>query len=456
MKRRLFLAHAGAAALSAATPLPLRAQTRPLIGSGLRGMRNALEFGVAPDTDNDQTAAFQAMLETVAAEGNALFLPGGLYVLAGIELPSGLLIEGVPGRTRLVHAGTGPLLHAAGADAITLRGLTVDGVSRPADGDQGLLDLRAVTAFTLEDCGFENAGVSAIHLERSSAALIRNSVSDASGVAIFGRDCDGLRIDGNTIRRCANGGILVYRSEPGRDGAVITGNSISGIGAANGGTGQWGNGINLFRADDTIVANNVISGSAFSAIRGNTVRNMQVTGNVCRDSGETAIYAEFAFENALISDNLVDGAANGISAPNLDHGGHGATISGNIVRNLHASGPYDPGFPGFGTGIGVEADAVVTGNLIEGAPLYGISAGWGPFLRDVLVASNTIRDARFGIGVSAADGAGRALIRGNLIAARETGIQAHAWAEAVAPDLLAEPAAAPANITLSDNLSTAG
>jgi uncharacterized secreted repeat protein (TIGR03808 family) len=154
------------------------------------------------------------------------------------------------------------------------------------------------------------------------------------------------------------------------------------------------------------------------------VRNMLVTGNVCRDSGETAIYAEFAFENAVISDNVVDGAANGISAPNLDQGGHGATISGNIVRNLHTDGPYDPGFPGFGTGIGVEADAVVTGNLIDGAPLYGINAGWGPFLRDVVVSSNTIRDARIGIGVSAADGAGRALIRGNMIAARETGIQA--------------------------------
>jgi len=456
MKRRLFLAHAGAAALSAATPLSVRAQTRPLLGSGLRGTRNAIEFGVSPDTNIAQTAAFQVMLETVAAEGNALFLPGGLYTLAGIELPSGLLIEGVPGRTRLIHAGTGPLLHASDAEAITLRGLTVDGLGRPADGDEGLLDLRDVTGFTLEDCRFENAGVSAIHLERSSGTLTRNSVTDTSGVAIFGRDCEGLRIDGNTVRRCANGGILVYRSEPGRDGAMITGNSISEIGAANGGTGQWGNGINLFRADDTIVADNIISGCTFSAIRGNTVRNMQVTGNVCRDSGETAIYAEFAFENALISDNLVEGAANGISAPNLDHGGHGATISGNIVRNLHASGPYDPGFPGFGTGIGVEADAVVTGNLIEGAPLYGINAGWGPFLRDVLVASNTIRDARIGIGVSATEGAGRALIRGNLIAARETGIQAHAWAKAAAPDLLADPKAAPGNITLSENVSTAG
>jgi uncharacterized secreted repeat protein (TIGR03808 family) len=181
---------------------------------------------------------------------------------------------------------------------------------------------------------------------------------------------------------------------------------------------------------------------------------MQVTGNVCTDSGETAIYAEFAYENAVITDNTVDGAANGISAPNLDHGGHGATITGNIVRNLRTTAPYEVDFPAFGTGIGVEADAVVTGNLIENAPLYGINAGWGPYLRNVEVAENTIRNARIGIGVSAVDGAGRATIHRNAIGAYETGILAHAWGEAVAPDLLAHPEDAPGNVTLADNVAT--
>jgi uncharacterized secreted repeat protein (TIGR03808 family) len=254
MKRRLFLAHACATALSAATPFAARAQTRRLLGTGLRGTRSATDFGVTPDADADQSAAFQAMLNMAAAEGAALFLPGGIYVLSDIELPPGLLIEGVPGRTRLIHSGTGPLLHASGADAITLRGLTLDGAGRLADEDQGLVHLREVNAFTLEECSFENAGASAVHLEQCAGAVTRNTVTDAAVVAIFGRDCADLRIDGNTVRRCANGGILVYRSQPGHDGASITANTISEIGAANGGTGQWGNAINLFRADDTIVA----------------------------------------------------------------------------------------------------------------------------------------------------------------------------------------------------------
>lgn len=454
MRRRQFLASSGAVLSALATPLVARAQTRPLAASGLRGSRSSLDYGVSPGIGADQTAAFQSMVEAAASEGFALFLPGGRYLLSSVRLPSGLLVEGVPGRTRLVHAGSGPLLHAADSADITIRGVGLDGSSRPAGDDEGLLNFRDIGSFMFEECAFENAGASAVLLKRCTGTLERNTIRGAAQVAVYAMDCADLSITRNRIADCRNGGILVHRTAPGRDGSIITGNSISDTGAASGGTGQWGNAINLFRADDTIVSANMISGSAFSAIRGNSVRNMRVSGNICRDSGETAIYAEFAFENAVISDNVVDGAANGISAPNLDHGGHGATISGNIVRNLHASGPYTAEFPGFGTGIGVEADAVVTGNLVEGAPLYGINAGWGPFLRDVIVASNTIRDARFGIGVSAADGAGRAVIRDNLVAARETGIQAHAWAEPVASDLLTDPQAAPANVSLAGNIDT--
>ena len=37
---------------------------------------------------------------------------------------------------------------------------------------------------------------------------------------------------------------------------------------------------------------------------------------LCSRSGETAIYAEFAFQGAVIGSNIVDGAANGISVVN--------------------------------------------------------------------------------------------------------------------------------------------
>src|SRR5690606_20904110 len=67
-------------------------------------------------------------------------------------------------------------------------------------------------------------------------------------------------------------------------------------------------------------------------------------------------------------------------------------------------------------GIVVEADAAVTGNVIENAPDTGISIGWGRYLRDVSVVGNIIRRARRGIVVSVTRGAGTALVTGNLIA----------------------------------------
>src|SRR5690606_35792467 len=98
-----------------------------------------------------------------------------------------------------------------------------------------------------------------------------------------------------------------------------------------GGTGQWGNGINVFRAGNVVVAGNMVSDCAFSAIRSNGGSNVQITGNQCLRSGDTAIYSEFVFEGALISANVVDGAANGISIVNFNEGGRLAVCSSNLV-----------------------------------------------------------------------------------------------------------------------------
>ena len=139
---------------------------------------------------------------------------------------------------------------------------------------------------------------------------------------------------------------------------------------------------------------------------------MQIAGNTCSRSGETAIYAEFAFEGAVINGNIVDGAANGISIVNFDKGGRMAVCSGNIVRNLSTKGPYPADAPGFGVGITVEADTCVNGNVVENAPLYGMKIGWGPYMRNVVATGNVIRKAGTGIAVTVVEGAGSAVISG--------------------------------------------
>jgi uncharacterized secreted repeat protein (TIGR03808 family) len=169
-------------------------------------------------------------------------------------------------------------------------------------------------------------------------------------------------------------------------------------------------------------------------------------------SGETAIYAEFAFEGAVINANIVDGAANGISIVNFDSGGRMGVCSANMVRNLSTEGPYQPDPPGFGVGISVEADCAVTGNVIENAPRYGMNIGWGAFMRNVVATGNVIRKAGTGIGVSVVEGTGSAVVSDNVIDGAENGaIVGHRWAKPATGDLASLGKSGFANLTVERN-----
>ena len=242
------------------------------------------------------------------------------------------------------------------------------------------------------------------------------------------------------------------RSKNGDDGTLVIDNRIEDVANVSGGSGQYGNAINVFRAAGVIVRGNRISRAAFSAVRGNAASNIQIVGNIATDIGEVAIYSEFGFEGAVIANNTVDGAALGISVTNFNEGGRLAVVQGNLIRNLKGKRPAgtDPGDIA-GVGIAVEADASITGNVIENAPTAGINVGWGAYMRDVSVVGNVVRTARYGIGVSVASGAGAAVISGNLIAGVErgaiVGMDRH---KAVTGDLMQEQARY-ANLQISGN-----
>jgi uncharacterized secreted repeat protein (TIGR03808 family) len=107
---------------------------------------------------------------------------------------------------------------------------------------------------------------------------------------------------------------------------------------------------------------------------------------------------------------------------------------------------------GQGVGISVEADAAVTGNVIEGAPLAGIIVGWGQYMRDVTVTGNVVRVAPIGIGVSVAPGAGSAVVAHNLIAGSTAGaIVGMDRERTITADLAREEATQHAQITVSGN-----
>lgn len=450
--RRHFLSALLPAAAIAAVPFPVKARAL-LEKAAMRGSLDASDFGVRPGTLDDQSRVFQAMLDEADRRNQAVFLPPGNYPVSNLTLPKRVRLSGVPGATQIVYTGNGHLFGGEDCEMFSLEGVTIDGQNRwLSDQTQGLIDLRRVGRVMIDQCDIIGSGKSGLTLERCGGRVERSHISGAQDYALYAVESTGLTVTGNMVEDCGNGGILIHRWQDGPDGSFVTHNRIARIGARRGGTGQYGNGINLFRASGVTVANNSVSDCAFSAIRANSASNMIAQGNSCLRSGETALYAEFAFEGAVIANNIVDGAANGISVVNFNQGGRLAIIQGNVVRHLSTEGPYPADAPGFGVGITAEADTSITGNTVEGAPRYGLHLGWGEFLRNITATGNMIRDCGTGIAVSVADGAGRAVISDNVIdAARKGAIVGYRWSEPATGDLARASASDWPNLTVERN-----
>jgi uncharacterized secreted repeat protein (TIGR03808 family) len=257
----------------------------------------------------------------------------------------------------------------------------------------------------------------------------------------------------NTIAGASNNGIQVWREKPGDDGTIIADNRIERINNRSGGSGQYGNAINVFRAGNVIVRGNRIDNCAFTAVRGNAASNIHIEGNAISNAREVALYSEFGFEGALIANNTIDGAAIGVSVTNFNEGGRLAVIQGNIIRNLFPRRPAgtDPG-DGAGVGIAAEADAAITGNVIENAPFAGLVLGFGRYLRDVAATGNVVRRADIGVAVSVSTGAGTALIANNVLAEIARGaIVGMDRNRIVTGDLLNAGGERYANLTISGN-----
>lgn len=447
----------GVSAAAATAGLPLTAKAAAASGSASpAGAVDSTLFGVFANAPVDQSSAFQDMLEQASEQDLIVFLAAGSYVLSGIRLPARTRLVGVSGATRLIFGGGEFLITGRACERVELTSISFDGVRRDmGDSVRGLVDLGAVLQVAIDACSITNSGKYGLVLDGCGGRVERTTVTTATEAAIYAVNSTGLRIADNTVADCDNGGILVHRSEIGADGTIVSGNRVERIAALYGGTGPFGNGINIFRAGNVVVSNNVISDCAFSAIRANAASNLQVLGNNCSRSGETAVYAEFSFEGAVISNNIADGAANGISIVNFNEGGRLAVCSGNIVRNLRTSGPYQADPPGFGVGITVEAETSVTGNVVENAPRYGMHLGWGPFLRNVVVTGNVIRKTGEGIAVSVVEGTGTAVISDNVIDDTPNGaIVGHRWTEAVTGDLAREGAAGFPGLLIERNHSS--
>lgn len=421
--RRTLLSGMGLATATLCTPA--LAQT---------GGADAASLGVVPDSSADQSAVLQSAIDSAARSGGHLFVAGGKYLVTEVRLPSNFKLVGVPGATVFEASGVGSVFIAEGKNNITLDGIVVDGKSRPS---ASLIDMRRCGNISLSRLTVGQGNSNGLWVEACQGVVTQSVFAGFTQSAIHAQNSDGLIISQNHITDCANGGIRVWRYESGRDGTIVTDNQISNIGSQSG-NGQNGNGVNVFNADEVIVANNAITLCDFSAVRANSTNNTLIRGNVCTQCKEVAIFSEFAFTGSIITDNLIDEAAFGISITNFNDGGRLSVCSNNIVRNIWPSSPTNPDTRP--VGIFAEADTAISGNVVENSPGLGILAGWGPYLRDVLISGNVVRDTAVGIGVSVADGVGSARIADNLISnASRSAIHGFAWTEPVGSDLHLAP-----------------
>ncbi len=450
---RRHLIGASAAGVAGALAIPAdAARTAPLTSS--LG-RDATQYGVRPGSPDDQTNALQRAIDEAARAQMPLALPPGVYRTGMLRLASGTQLIGVRGATKLAFIGGASMLSGEGADSVALNGITLDGGGVPLPARRGLIHCLAGRDVRITDCEITASGGSAIWLEQISGDVSGNIISDTAVTAIVSFDAKGLIVSRNTIAGTSDNGIEILRTSIGDDGTLVADNRIEDIKAGPGGSGQYGNAINAFRAGNVIVRGNRIRNCDYSAVRGNSASNIQITGNSVSDVREVALYSEFSFEGAVIANNTVDGAAFGVSVCNFNEGGRIAVVQGNIIRNLLPKRPIGTA-PDDDAGIGiyVEADSSVTGNVIENAPAFGIVAGWGKYLRDVAITGNVIRKAFAGIGVSVVPGAGTALVNNNLISETPRGaVVGLDHARAITTDLSVDGAQPYAQVVIGTNVA---
>jgi uncharacterized secreted repeat protein (TIGR03808 family) len=415
--------------------------------------RDATQYGVRPGSPDDQTKLLQRAIDEAARAQAPLALPPGVYRTSMLSLRGGTQLIGVRGATRLVFNGGASMLSGEGAGSLGLSNITLDGASIPLPTRRGLVHCLRGRDIRITDCEIIGSGGNAIWLENVSGDVSGNIITRSATTAIVSFDAQGLLVSRNTILGTNDNGIEILRTTIGDDGTQVLDNRIEDIKAGPGGSGQYGNAINAFRAGNVIVRGNRIRNCDYSAVRGNSASNIQIAGNSVSDVREVALYSEFSFEGAVIANNTVDGAAVGVSVCNFNEGGRLAVVQGNVIRNLLPKRPIGTA-PDDEAGIGiyVEADASASGNVIENAPSFGIVAGWGKYLRDVAITGNVIRNAFVGVGVSVTPGAGTALVANNMISETPRGaVVGLNHARPVTPDLSADGAPRFAQVVVGTN-----
>jgi uncharacterized secreted repeat protein (TIGR03808 family) len=432
LRTALFGTVAASAGPALAQGTPRASAPAPLGSLGLE----AAHYGLKPGSAEDQSGILQNALMEAAKRDAPLLVAPGRYRIANVVLPENARLIGVPGATQFVAALAGPLLIARRIKRVALSGVALDGLDIRLGQRSGLAVIEEVLDLSLADCDFANAGSVGLTLNRSGGRIERNRFRSMRDAALFSLDSRGLSIEANVVEDCGNNGIQLWRSQPGDEQSLVRGNRLNGIRNDAGGDGPNGNGISLYRAGGVLIEGNSLRDCALTFIRNNSGSGVQILGNQGRRCGEVGLYSEFAFEGAIIANNLVEDCAQGANITNLDHGGRLSVFANNIIRNAQKGLAPKGKEPVGGIGVHVEAEAAVTGNVIENASEIGISLGWSWGMRNLVATGNMIRRTGIGVSVSLVPKERNAVIANNVInEARLGAVLGTEYGKAVTGDL---------------------
>jgi uncharacterized secreted repeat protein (TIGR03808 family) len=388
----------------------------------------------------DQTPTIQAAIFNAAKSGGAVQLGPGTFEVSTLTINRNVTIQGVPGATKLFASAGGSIFSIRQSKHVVLQGI---GLSTKGIGGD-ILTAEGVEHLVVQDCDF-SGGAAAMRVSQCGGRVSGNRFQFHEQIAMQSIDSKGFVINGNTIQDVGNCGIQVWQTETREDGSVISDNLIRRVASKDGGNGQNGNGINVFKASNVIVSNNRISDCAFTGIRNNSGPNCIIQGNSISRCNEVALFVEFNHDGSVVADNLIETAASGIKLANLDVGGRMAQCTGNVIRNM--SGKDAEGLP-LGGGILCDADVVVSNNVIDKAENFGIRLGWGPYGQNLVANNNLIMTCERGIDFSTL-APGPYIISNNMIKGAKAGaIMGMDYDKPVTADLALAGAKAPENVTI--------
>ena len=386
----------------------------------------------APGRGWSQVPSLAAMIATAQAAGLPLVLLPGTYPSPQIDIAATgnpLTIGAEAGSVIIKLQTSAPyLLGVSGTGRVTLRGLVFDGAhlaltDRSATAALLKFEGAGLEHFVIERCTIRNSSKAGVACLEGAAGEITGNHFSHCNMGIFCIDAH-VHIERNDIGPCDNNGVLIWTNAPGESRSTVCYNTIHEIASKAGGTGQNGNGINVYRASSVQICNNHIGFCTYSAIRVNAASDCNVSGNYCAHSGETAIWFEAPgagtfLTGGICANNIITSAGSGIAVANAglynDGTSRRVAITGNQISGIMST--YVPAEGQFTSGFGItmEGGCVATGNMIDGASHGGILLGTNNAATDIVATGNAIHACPLGIGYSANPAAAGLLISGNEI-----------------------------------------